>query len=162
MGGAVGVPGNVTPVAEFNIYFDPHAASIVFHSGIPLTIVGLDVTRQIRLTKDMVTKTLASRRTVLNQFIYDCTERLFTFMEERVGEARLSLHDPLAVGVVIDPSFVSTETMHVEIETDGEFTEGMMVADLRSVQPMWKKPPNADVSVNVDASRFLSFFLERV
>jgi len=162
MGGAVGVPGNMTPVAEFNIYFDPHAASVVFNSGIPLTVVGLDVTHQVRLTKDMVTKALASRQTVVNQFIYDCTEKLFAFVEEHEGEESFPLHDPLAVGVVIDPSFVTTEAMHVEIETNWEFTEGMMVADQRPIKPMWKKPPNTDVSVNVDASRFLSFFQERV
>ena len=162
MGGAVGVPGNVTPVAEFNLYFDPHAASIVFHSGIPLTVVGLDVTHKVQFTKDMVTKALATRETVINQFVHDCTEKLYAFMEKRTGKAYISMHDPLAVGVAIDPSFVTTESLHVEIETEGEFTEGMTVADLRSIQPGLKSRPNAEVSVNVDAPRFLAFFQERV
>jgi purine nucleosidase/pyrimidine-specific ribonucleoside hydrolase len=162
MGGAIGVPGNITPVAEFNIYFDPHAASMVFNSGIPLTVVGLDVTRQVRLTKDRVKKALTLHQTTVNQFIYDCTEKLFVFAEENEGEESFPLHDPLAVGVAIDPSFVTTEAMHVEIETNGQFTEGMTVADQRPLKPLWKKPPNTDVSVNVDTSRFLSFFLERV
>jgi len=162
MGGAIGVPGNITPVAEFNIYFDPHAASIVFDSGIPLTVVGLDVTHQVRLTKNMIKKALTLHQTTTNQFICDCTEKLFAFAKENEWEESFPLHDPLAVGVVIDPSFVTTEAMHVEIETKGQFTEGMTVADQRSLRPMQKKPPNIDVSVNVDASRFLSFFLERV
>jgi pyrimidine-specific ribonucleoside hydrolase len=64
--------------------------------------------------------------------------------------------------VGIDPTFVSTEAMHVEVETDGKLTEGMTVADRRPVKRVWKKPSNADVSVSVDEKRFLSFFLERV
>jgi len=162
MGGAIGVPGNVTPVAEFNIYVDPHAAGIVFNSGIPITVVGLDVTSQVKLTRNTITLEVASHQTAVSQFLSDCTEGLLTFAEERTGEPSLFLHDPLAVGVVIDPSFVTKKAMHIEIETNGEITEGMTVADRRQIKPNWKRAPNAEVCVNVDASRFLSFFLERL
>jgi purine nucleosidase/pyrimidine-specific ribonucleoside hydrolase len=163
MGGAISVPGNITSAAEFNIYFDPHAASIVFNAGIPLTVVGLDVTRRVRLMKGTVTEAYASCKTAVNRFIYDCTEKLFAFVDESdAGESGLPLHDPLAVGVAIDPAFVTTEAMPVEVETEGEFTEGMLVADRRPANPARKKSPNADVSVDVDASRFISFFLGRV
>ena len=124
--------------------------------------MGLDVTHRVRLTKDMVKRALTRHQTTINQFVYDCTEKLFAFAKENEGEESFPLHDPLAVGVVIDPSFVTTEAMHVEIETNGRFTEGMTVADQRPFRPMLKRPPNADVSVNVNALRFVSFFLDRV
>jgi len=162
MGGAITVPGNITPAAEFNIYADPHAAHIVFNAGIPLTVVGLDVTKQVRLSKNMIAAAVHSSKTAAGQFIRDCTEELLTFAEERQGDASFPLHDPLAVGVVIDPSFVTMEAMHIEIETKGEITEGMTVADRRPLRPDWKSRPNADVCISVDGDRFLSFFLERV
>jgi inosine-uridine nucleoside N-ribohydrolase len=162
MGGAISVPGNITLNAEFNIFVDPHAASIVFHAGIPLTMVGLDVTRQVRLNKTTLALAVASGQTAVRQFLCDCTADLFAFAEKREGEASFPLHDPLAIGVVIDPSFVATEAMYVEIETKDEVTEGMTLANTRPLKPEWKKPPNAEVCTAVHASRFLSFFLARV
>lgn len=162
MGGAVTVSGNVTPAAEFNVYVDPRAASIVFHAGIPLTLVGLDVTHKVRLTRKTVETEVAPRQTVISQFLCDCTSEAFALSERRKGGASVTLHDPLAIGVVIDPSLVSSEPMHVEVEVKGEFTEGMTLADRRSIHAVLKESPNAEVCLNVDASRFLSFFLERL
>jgi purine nucleosidase/pyrimidine-specific ribonucleoside hydrolase len=162
MGGAFTVPGNVTPAAEFNFYVDPLAASIVFNAGIPLTAVGLDVTRKVRITREMVDEEIAPCKTAITEFIDDCTSELFRAAMERAGEASSPLHDPLAVGAVIDPSLVSTEALYVEIERRGECTDGMALADRRPIQPSLKNPPNADVCLEVDGPRFLSLFLERV
>lgn len=162
MGGAVAVPGNITPVAEFNLFVDPHAASIVFNAGIPLTVVPLDVTRQVKLTEERLTAAVACRQTAVSQFLLDCTAEAFAFAKEQEGEACIYLHDPLAVSIVIDPSLVSMQAMHIEIETQGEITQGMTVADRRSLKPALKKPPNAEICVGVDAQRFVSFLLERI
>jgi purine nucleosidase/pyrimidine-specific ribonucleoside hydrolase len=162
MGGAFTVAGNVTPAAEFNMFVDPHAASLVFHAGIPLTVVGLDVTRRVRLTREIVEKQVAPRQTRISQFLCDCTADLFAVCEEREGIASFPLHDPLAVGVVIDPSLVDCESMYVDVETRGNVTRGMTVADRRPIRASLKKPPNADVCLNVDAPRFLTLFLDRL
>ncbi len=162
MGGAVAVPGNVTPAAEFNVFVDPEAASIVFSAGIPLTVVGLDVTRKVRLTRETVERQVLPCQTPISQFVCDCTSELFAISEDREGEPSFPLHDPLAIGVVIDPSLVSAVPMHVEIETKGEVTRGMTVADRRPIVQKRKRSPNAQVCLDVDAHRFLSLFLERV
>ena len=162
MGGAIGVAGNITPAAEFNIYVDPHAAGIVFNAGIPITMVGLDVTYQVKLTADDIAAATAAHNTTASRFLIDCTRHPLESTAKRYGESRLFLHDPLAVGVVIDPSFVVTEAMPVDIETQGDITEGMTVADRRSIHPSLKKPPTADVCIDVDAPLFTDFFLKRV
>jgi len=162
MGGAVTVPGNITPAAEFNMFADPHAARAVFDAGIPLTVVGLDVTRKVRLTRETVDQAVAPCDTPISRFLCDCTARLFAFCEEREGVASFPLHDPLAVGVVIDPALVVCESMHIDVETRGDVTEGMTVADRRPIRASAKKTPNAEVCLDVNASRFLSLFLERL
>ena len=162
MGGAVEVPGNVTSVAEFNIYYDPHAADMVFRSGIPITLVGLDVTRKVKLLKEHMTSIPGSNHTAISQFICDSTAALFSYLEERTGEAGISLHDPLAVGVAMDPTLVTTKAMSVVVETEGKWTQGMTIADGRNIKPQWKETPNAQVCVHVDKDRFLSLFFQRL
>jgi inosine-uridine nucleoside N-ribohydrolase len=162
MGGAVEVPGNVTSVAEFNIYYDPHAADMVFNSGIPITVVGLDVTRKVQLLKENMTSIPKPNHTAISQFVCDSTAALFSFLEARTGEAGMSLHDPLAVGVAIDPSLVTKKAMSVAVETEGKWTQGMTVVDGRNMKPEWKESPNAQICVDVDKERFLSFFLDRL
>jgi inosine-uridine nucleoside N-ribohydrolase len=73
MGGAVTVPGNVTPVAEFNIYVDPEAAQVVFASGLPITLIGLDVTERVRLTSEIIDQSVRPAGSPLSQFVMDCT-----------------------------------------------------------------------------------------
>jgi purine nucleosidase/pyrimidine-specific ribonucleoside hydrolase len=162
MGGAVTVAGNITPAAEFNMYVDPHAARVVLGAGLPLTLVGLDVTRKVRLSRETLERDVVPRQTAISQFISDCTSDLFVFCQDLEGESSFPLHDPLAVGAVVDPSLVVWESMHVDVETCGDITEGMTVADRRPIWNSRKKPANARVCLGVDASRFLSLFLERV
>ena len=162
MGGAISVAGNITAAAEFNVFVDPHAAGIVFNAGIPLTMVGLDVTYQVKLTADDIATATAAHNSTVGRFLIDCTKDVLESTAKRYGESKFFLHDPLAVGVVIDPSFVGTQAMSVDIETQGDLTEGMTVADRRSIHPSLKKPPTADVCINVDAPLFTAFFLKRL
>ena len=161
MGGAFNVPGNVTAVAEFNIFMDPFAADVVVNSGLPITFVGLDVTHQVRLQEFHVRREIAPLNTQLAQFICDITSIYMDSHGEKDGIAGCYLHDPLAVGVAIDPSLVETEDLHVQVETQGRITMGMTVADLRPVRRR-DSIPNVRVCTDVDADRFMTLFLDTI
>jgi inosine-uridine nucleoside N-ribohydrolase len=162
MGGAVGVPGNVTPTAEFNIYVDPEAAQIVFSSELPLTLIGLDVTERVRLTAEMLKQQVRPLATPLSQFLIDCTAQTIqchTRVERSTG---MAMHDPLAVGAVIDPTLVRTVPLPVQVETTGQWTTGMTVADRRPARSELTAPANARVALDVEGDRFLDLFLARL
>lgn len=116
MGGAYWTPGNVTPHAEFNIYADPEAADQVFSASFPsLTVVGLDVTERVAISKDAWSQ-LGDQRDPAAGLIHRVCRRSF---EERNVPA-FYLHDPLAVAVAVDPSLVETEVAAVNVATDDE------------------------------------------
>jgi len=161
MGGAVATSGNVTPVAEFNMYVDPDAAAAVFEAGLPIDLVPLDVTRQVILTRGGLHEALARRRSTRARFVEDFTLFGFEFGESR-DEGGIFLHDPLAMGVAIEPGLVGFEPLHVAVEWEGRLTRGMTVADRRDIQPYRKEPTTCRAALSVDAPRFLHFFLERL
>ena len=164
MGGAVTVPGNVTPVAEFNIYVDPEAAQVVFASEVPIRLIGLDVTEGVRLTAEMLDQAVPPAGSRLSQFVRDCTAQTIEF-STRVGRPPgMAMHDPLAVGALIDPTLVHTVPLPVQVETKGELTTGMLIADRRSLRADLKAPANGnvDVALEADAARFLEMFLHRL
>ena len=159
MGGAVAVPGNVTAAAEFNIHVDPEAAAAVLASGLPVELVPLDVTRQVVLTRSELASALARHGGPAARFIEDFTAHGFDF-ETRRGDGTMALHDPLAMGVAVDPSLVTLEALHVAVECQGSLTRGMTVADRRPHRP--GPAPTCRAALEVDAPRFLRLFLERV
>lgn len=161
MGGAVASPGNVTPLAEFNFYVDPEAAAQVLESGLPVELIPLDVTRKVILSSSALDSRLSTCPGRLARFISDFTPKGFAFGAE-VGEGGLTLHDPLALAVALDPSLVSFEALHVAVECEGRLSRGMAVADRRPLPAHRKLPPNCRVAMSVDAGRFLSFFLDRL
>jgi inosine-uridine nucleoside N-ribohydrolase len=155
MGGAVVAPGNVTAVAEFNAHVDPESAARVLAAGLPLTVVPLDVTREVRWTAEVLSRWPAGR---------DRGERLGAALARRGlalaaarGAPAFVLHDPLAVAVARDPTLVRVERLHVAVETDGVLTRGMTVADRRG-RPAAR--PNVDVALHVDAGRALALIEE--
>jgi purine nucleosidase len=157
MGGAIRSPGNVGPVSEFNFAVDPEAAAIVLGAGLPLTLVPLDVTERVTLTRRLVDA--SSRNETVPAFVRRITATTIAFHREHEGTEGIFLHDPLAVGVALDPSLVRREPMAVAVETQGALTAGMAVADLRRRS---RATPTAEVCVEVDTDRFLDLFTKRV
>ena len=162
MGGTITVPGNVSPAAEFNIFVDPHAAQLVFNSGLRVTLVPLDVTTQVRLSRGDIVRMTADTRDPIRRFVRDATEHVLNFSEQVEGQATLPLHDPLAVGVATDLSLVQLTPLHVEVETEGRVTRGMTLANRRAVRESYKMNPNVQVALSVDAERFLRLFEDRL
>jgi purine nucleosidase/pyrimidine-specific ribonucleoside hydrolase len=162
MGGAVTVPGNITPVAEFNIYVDPEAAQVVFASGLAITLIGLDVTERVRLSPEMLDQHVSPMGSQLSQFVLECTAQTIQFSAREERQMGMAMHDPLAVGALIDPSVVHTIPWAVQVETQGEFTTGMLVADRRPLRPDFKSSPQVHVALEVDGPRFLEMFLSRL
>jgi inosine-uridine nucleoside N-ribohydrolase len=161
MGGAVAAPGNVTPAAEFNFYVDPEAAAAVFEAGLPLELVPLDVTRRVVLPQHTLGERIGRSRCAVARFIVDFTLHGFAFGSER-GDGGIVMHDPLAVGVALDPSLVGFEDLRVEIECEGRVARGLSLADRRPIPGRLKRAPNCRVAMAVDAPRFLDLFLERL
>ncbi|MGE8207153.1 nucleoside hydrolase [Heyndrickxia sp. NPDC080065] len=154
MGGAVKVPGNVTPYGEANIVADPEAAEYVFSSGFPVTLVGLDVTMQTTLPKSKLNEWRATGQEMAH-FFADMTEFYIKFYESFAPDiGGCALHDPLAVGVVIDSSFVKTEMMNIKVVTEGE--------EVGRTIGHFEGEPKIRICTGVEAERFLEHFLSRV
>ena len=160
MGGAIRVPGNTGPVAEFNYFVDPDAAHIVLNSGLPVTVIPLDVTHQVAvMRKEMEyrAKRRASRAAIA---ILKFTESYMKYHFDTQGFDGGYLHDPMAVGVAIDPSLVETREVHIDVESKGAFTRGMTVSDLREHHDLSRT--TVDVAVAIDRERFLKLFHDRL
>ncbi|MCR4430947.1 MAG: pyrimidine-specific ribonucleoside hydrolase RihA [Tepidanaerobacteraceae bacterium] len=154
MGGAC-FGGNWTPAAEFNILVDPEAASIVFGSGIPITMCGLDVTHRAQIYEDEV-ETLRKMNRKVATMVAELLD-FFGKFHSRFGFKGSPLHDPCAVAWVIDPGMIATRKLHVDIETSGEFTTGATVVDYYNVL---KKDKNADVAFDIDRERFIKMIFD--
>lgn len=160
MGGAFRVPGNTGPVAEFNYYVDPDAAHVVLNSGLPVTMVPLDLTEQIVLMRHELEYRAKRRASRLAKTILRFTKFYMRYHRRTEGFDGGYLHDPITVAAALDSSLIQTRTVHVDVETKGEWTRGMTVADFR------KNPardlPLVRVALKIDRERFLKLFHERV
>ena len=172
MGGSI-TGGNVNGAAEANIYNDPEAASIVFHAGWMVTMIGSDVGE----------RTLFSRRDLANlqeqhgpesDFIAKLAD-FYVTRSEKSGYTGAAMYDPLAVATAIDPTLVTLKEMHVDVETKGEFTRGETVAnrmgydeknvlhdDHYEIDGLTPLHSNARVCTNSDAERFVKLFISRI
>jgi len=156
MGGAFEQRGNVTTSAEFNIYVDPHAAQIVLESGIPITILPLDLTHQVILSADLLHQATQCSNAPWRDFTWSITQPCMRFHQHQEGFHGMYLHDPLAVGYLLRPDLFKTVPAEVRVETSSSSTRGMTVANLHQ-QPM---TPNAQICVAVKVEQFLNHFLQ--
>ena len=143
MGGSLS-GGNITPAAEFNIYVDPEAARMVFQSGIPITMVGLDVTRKTTLT-DEHARILQAAQNPVSQAAAKIARNAIDHNREQGFVVGPNMHDSLAVAAFIDPSMLKFKDYYVDVETTGELTAGATLAysptsgDLKLSPEMEKK-----------------------
>jgi len=149
MGGAIGL-GNWTPSAEFNIHADPEAAATLFASGLPITMVPLEVTHRALATPDVLARIdalgtpVAQMAATLLRYFADTYERVFGFPAPAV-------HDPCAVAWLLDPGVVETRHLNVAIDITPGLSYGRTVCD---VYRTTGRPANADVGIDLDADRF--------
>lgn len=184
MGGTFRCPGNITPVAEFNVFVDPDAVQTVLDTGVPLRFVPLDVTEQVMLqpadlndsgerkvtsSEEQLTLSIPTHRDhpfgavpplITRQFFADLLAHTFDCYTERLGYPGCHLHDPLAIAAVIRPELFRFREAFVEIETEGVVTRGMTVADLRNRREA--PAPNCAFAEEVAVEEVKAFVLGRL
>ncbi|MFQ2053371.1 pyrimidine-specific ribonucleoside hydrolase RihA [Aeromonas veronii] len=158
MGGAAGA-GNWMPAAEFNIYVDPEAADMVFKSGIPITMCGLDVTHEAQVMDEDIERV----RAITNP-VAQCVAGLLDFFmiyhrDPKWGFAGAPLHDPCTIAWLLNPALFHGVECRVDIETRGEHTVGMTVVDRYGLTG---KPANALVLLGLDRPGFIDLLVTRL
>lgn len=156
MGGGI-AHGNWSPAAEFNILVDPEAADIVFRSGIPILMAGLDVTLKALIYEQDFDRIRAIGNPVAH-VVADWLEFFYRFHRE-IGYAGAPLHDPIAVAALIHPELFDIREMYVEIELEGDYSRGATVGDTEAITG---HAPNARVIMGLDREGFVDLLCEAV
>ncbi len=164
MGGAIIAPGNVTPTGEANIYHDPEAAALVFAADWPVTLVALDVTMHALLRAEQLA-TLRASAHPLAQWVMRILGPYLAGYSSRFGFDAVTMHDPLAMALLLDPS-LALQRAHLDtwVETKGEYTAGMTVADRRPlIGPGYDLPKHPlDIPLEIDEPRFISMLMDAI
>ena len=158
MGGAMREGGNTTPSAEFNILEDPDAAQIVMHCGRPLTIVPLDVTHQVLVSRERLEQIRSLNSSVGNAII-GMMEFFNRFDSEKYGSDGAPLHDPCTIAYLLKPELFKGKMCNVEIETGSELTRGHTAVDFWGVS---ERAHNANWLYKVDADGFFKLLIDRL
>lgn len=158
MGGAIRSGGNMSPLAEFNIHEDPHAAHVVFQSGIPITLIPLDATYKCLLTPADI-KRLNKVDSPIARFIRDAMADYMAFYQQYEGFAGCALHDPLTLATILAPELLTLEEQYVSVDISGGVSTGKTFADFMKV---WKKPANMQVALDVRGREFVELFIARM
>jgi len=158
MGGGYFEGGNITPSAEFNIYVDPHAADVVFKSGIQITMMPLDVTHKVLTTEKRIAA-IRSISTHVGEVVAAWLEFFERYDEAKYGTDGGPLHDPNVIAYLLKPELYSGRHCNVEIEINSELTMGATVVDWWGVTD---RPKNALFMNDVDADNFFTLLTERL
>ena len=158
MGGAYFEVGNITPTAEFNIFVDPEAASLIFKSNVDLVTIPLDVTHKALTTPARIKK-FYKMNTKCGQFVAEMTAFFERFDKEKYGTEGAPLHDPCVIAYLLEPDIFSGKQINVEIETNSELTLGMTVADWWGVT---EKKANTLFIGDVDPDKFFDLLTKRI
>jgi purine nucleosidase len=158
MGGAINHCGNMTPQAEFNIYCDPHAAYIVFHSGIPFTLVPLDVTYQTLMTENDLAQ-LAELNTPVSDFIIKASRYVMEYLSESQEVMGCALNDPLALAALFQNDLLKLAHLVIDVDTNYGVSLGKTFADFYNYD---HKPENGYAALDVRVGDFLNSFMERM
>lgn len=158
MGGAYFQVGNVTPAAEFNIYVDPQAADIVFRSGVPITVMPLDVTHKALVTAER-NQAFRDLGTPVGLATAQMTEFFERYDRAKYGSPGAPLHDPCVTAYLIAPQLFTGRHVNVTVETQSELTMGMTVTDWWGVT---NRAPNATFIGDLDATGFFDLLTERL
>jgi len=151
MGGSTG-RGNVSAYAEFNAWTDPESIQVVLETGLPFTMVGLNISHQALITQDVRARIRAiGNRT--GTFGYELLEFFCSTYNAFEGMPDGPLHDPITVAMVIDPAVASTVETRIDVELQGTETRGATCVDLLDI---FKRPKNATVAIDLDVDRFWS------
>jgi inosine-uridine nucleoside N-ribohydrolase len=159
MGGAVRTAGNITPHAEFNVFVDPLAAFQVLKSGLPITLIPLDITRQVALTPGLIQRRIQPLKNAFSKFVIEATGFDFNTQEFYGRRSSFFLHDPLAVGAAVCPHIVGMEGVDLRIVTEkGEYFG--QTAEVRGRSSSKQKA--ISVGFEVNAEKFLDLFISRM
>ncbi len=159
MGGGVRITGNHTPTGEFNIWFDPEAAARVFDAGVPVTMVGLDVTHKAMFAGSDWDRLRGETAGPVARAITGMVDFYGSYYLSVNGSDATAQHDALAIAAVIQPALVSTKHCWVGVECAGQLTRGMTVADLKNV---WGRTPNTHVALDVDVDAYIEMLVSRI
>ena len=158
MGGGYFVGGNTTPVAEFNVYVDPHAAAVMYRSGVPIVTMPLDVTHKALMSPEWIASVKAIGGDVGTK-----TAAMVSFYErydlDRYGTRGGPLHDPATIAYLLKPELYGGKDVFVEVETQSELTMGMTVVDYWH---RWQRPSNCRWISEVDSDGFFELIRERL
>ena len=168
MGGAPFI-GNTAPVSELNVESDPEAAQIVFRSGVPIKMCGLNLTRTATATPER-TERFRQIGNKLGQTVYEIVSWYSAAVVKAYGLAGASLHDACSVAWLIDPSLIESVYAHVDVELDGQYTRGLTVCDLRYLGDPGRviqggggmtagQQPNTHIAMKLDVERFFDLLV---